>query len=133
MLLALLVLELIGTAGELVLMYHFRDLWQLVPLALIALALGVLAWHGVARSALSIHAFRAIMVLAIASSAIGFVLHVQLGAQVQRDNNPALAGLMLWRKVLMAKVPPALAPGLMAHLGLLGLLYTYRHPALDVE
>ena len=30
-------------------------------------------------------------------------------------------------KVLEAKVPPALAPGVMIQLGLIGLAYTYRY------
>jgi hypothetical protein len=30
-----------------------------------------------------------------------------------------------------AKAPPALAPAVMAQLGFLGLLYTYRHPEFD--
>jgi len=29
---------------------------------------------------------------------------------------------------MTAKTPPALAPGAMIQLGLLGLVYTYRHP-----
>ncbi len=29
---------------------------------------------------------------------------------------------------MAAKTPPALAPGSMAQLGLIGLAYTYRHP-----
>jgi hypothetical protein len=31
---------------------------------------------------------------------------------------------------MKAKAPPALAPASMIQLGLLGLLYTYRHPSL---
>ena len=31
---------------------------------------------------------------------------------------------------MTAKAPPALAPAGMIQMGLLGLLYTYRHPAL---
>jgi len=32
--------------------------------------------------------------------------------------------------VVEATAPPALSPGLLVQLGLLGLVYTYRHPAL---
>ena len=130
MLLALLLLEMLGTAVELVLLGHFENAWQMAPLVLIALGLLVLAWYGVARSENSIQALRLVMVLAIASAGIGLVLHYQGNAEFQLDINPSLSGPALWLKVMQAKAPPALAPGMMAHFGLLGLAYTYRHPAL---
>ena len=34
---------------------------------------------------------------------------------------------------MRAKVPPVLAPGVMVQLGFVGLLYAYRHPALDAS
>ena len=111
-------------------MSHFEDAWQIVPLALIAMALVILAWHAAARSATSIRALRATMVLAIVSAGIGLMLHYRANAEFQLDIDPSAGGPALWMKVLRAKAPPALAPGVMAHLGLLGLAYTYRHPAL---
>jgi hypothetical protein len=33
-------------------------------------------------------------------------------------------------KSITSKAPPALAPAAMIQMGLLGLLYTYKHPAL---
>jgi hypothetical protein len=47
--------------------------------------------------------------------------------------DPSLSGWPLFVKVVTAKAPPALAPGVMVQLGLLGLVYTYRHPALMVQ
>ena len=132
-LLGLLVLEMLGTAAELILLGHFEDVWQVAPLALIALGLVVLTWYWFNRSANSLQALRVVMVLAIASAGIGFVLHFRANAEFQLDIDPSIRGLALWVKVLQAKAPPALAPGVMAHLGLIGLAYTYRHPALDFE
>jgi hypothetical protein len=43
--------------------------------------------------------------------------------------NPALAGFELVRESLSGATP-ALAPGTMIQLGLIGLAYTYRHPRL---
>ena len=34
---------------------------------------------------------------------------------------------------MRAKAPPVLASGIMVQFGLLGLVYAYRHPALDTE
>ena len=96
-----------------------------------ALALGILGWHRASRSAITIHALRLTMVLAIVSAGIGFALHYRANAEFQLDIDPSMGGPALWMKVLRAKAPPALAPGVMAHLGLLGLAYTYRHPALQ--
>jgi hypothetical protein len=131
MLLGLLLLEMIGTAVELLFLGHFEDPWQVVPLALIAAACLVLVWYGLRRSAASIHALRITMVVAIASAGIGLVLHYRGAAEFQLEIDRSQHGPSLWLKVLQAKAPPALAPGIMAHFGLLGLAYTYRHPSLE--
>ncbi len=47
--------------------------------------------------------------------------------------DPALSGSALWWKVLRAKAPPALAPGTMVQLGLIGLAYSYRQPAVPLR
>ena len=44
--------------------------------------------------------------------------------------DPQLAGWPLFVKIVTAKAPPALAPASMVMIGLLGLIYTYQHPAL---
>jgi hypothetical protein len=44
--------------------------------------------------------------------------------------DPTQSSWTLFTKVMTAHAPPALAPGVMAQLGLLGLIYTYQHPAL---
>jgi hypothetical protein len=36
----------------------------------------------------------------------------------------------LFSTVMTAKAPPAMAPGAMVQLGLIGLVYCYRHPAI---
>ena len=131
MVLGLMLLEMLGTAAELVLIGHFESAWQMAPLAVFAIALLSLAWYGVARSADSIQCLRVVMVLSIATALVGLVLHYQGNVEFQLDIDPSLSGPALWWKVIRAKTPPALAPGAMAHVGLLGLAYTYRHPSLD--
>ena len=59
-LLGLLVLEMLGTAAELLLLGHFEDVWQVAPLALIALGLVVLTWYWFNRSASSLQALRVV-------------------------------------------------------------------------
>ena len=129
MVLVVLVLGLIGTGTELLLLEHYEDTWQLAPLVLIGLGLVALAAHAVLRRAGSIIAIRLIMVLSVASGAIGVGLHYQGNAEFEREMYPSIEGLELFSKS-MTGATPALAPGTMALLGLLGLIYTYRHPSL---
>jgi hypothetical protein len=71
------------------------------------------------------------MILFVASGIAGIVFHYQANVEFQLEADPALRGTALAWKVLQAKTPPALAPGVMAQLGLIGLTYAYRHPALS--
>jgi hypothetical protein len=126
----LLVAGLLGTALELVLMEHLEDWWQRIPLALIGAALGVLGWLWLAQSKSSVYAVRAVMLLFLASAAGGIVLHTNGNREFALETKPELAGGELVTEMLTGAFP-ALAPGTMALLGLLGLLLTWRHPALE--
>ena len=125
----LLVAGLVGTALELVLMEHLEDWWQRIPLALIVAALGVLCWHWLARSRASVYALRAVMLLFLASAGLGIVLHTAGNREFALETKPGLAGGEMITEMLTGAFP-ALAPGTMALLGLIGLLLTWRHPAL---
>ena len=130
-LLAIVGLGLFGTGTELLLMGHYEDPWQLVPLVVIALSLAVLGWHTVSGGAASLRAHCLAMALLMISGALGIVLHYRGNMEFQLEIDASLRGLPLFLKVMNAKAPPALAPGNMALLGLLGLAYAYRHPAAD--
>jgi hypothetical protein len=106
-----------------------QDTWQLAPLLLIALALVVLAAHAVLRRAASMIAIRLVMVLSVASGAIGVGLHYKGNTEFEREMYPSIEGFELFSKS-MTGATPALAPGTMTLLGLIGLIYTYRHPSL---
>jgi hypothetical protein len=60
----------------------------------------------------------------------GFALHYQANMEFRLETNPSLSSWSLVWAVLSGKTPPVLAPGAMIQLGLLGLVYTYKHPAL---
>ncbi|HEU4830141.1 MAG TPA: hypothetical protein VFT04_13185 [Gemmatimonadales bacterium] len=128
-LLLLLVIGLIGTALELVLMEHLEDWWQRIPLVLIGAALGVLLWHAVARTRASVYALRILMAIFVASAAAGMVLHAKGNREFALETKPGIAGQEIVAEMLTGAFP-ALAPGTMALLGLIGLLFTWRHPAL---
>jgi len=128
--LVLLAAGLIGLGVELVLLEHYEDLWQLTPLVLITANLMVLLWQVVRPSWPAVQSLRVLMVALLAAGAIGVFLHYRANVEFQLEMSPGLGGVDLFLKAIRAKVPPPLAPGAMAQLGLLGLLYTYRHPLL---
>ena len=129
----LLAVFLVGTAGagaDLFLLEHFEDKLQLIPPALLGLAVIVLAWHIIHRGPASVRVFQVLMLLFVIAGFVGLVLHYQGSAEFQLEVNPDLSGLELFMKAIRAKAPPALGPGAMINLGLLGLAYAYRHPIL---
>lgn len=126
----ILLLSLAGTAGELLLIGHDEDLWQWVPLVLIPLTLILLAWMMAAPSTASLRAWQGMMVLLIASGLLGLGLHWKGKMEFKQETDPSLRGLKLFWASLESQTPPALAPGVMIPLGLLGLACAYRHPAL---
>ncbi len=129
-LLAVLVLGLVGTGAELILLAHYEDSAQLVPIFFIGLTLVVIAAHVTIGGAGSVLLLRIMAGFLLATGALGVVLHYQGSMEFQLEMDPTLSGFALLSKVLHAKAPPTLAPGVMAQLGLLGLVYTYRHPAV---
>lgn len=128
--LAILVLGMSGSAAELLLLNHYEDLKQVIPLGLIGAALAVVAWHASIGAAASVRALQLTMLLFLGAGAAGMVLHFRSSMEFQLEADPSLRGRKLYWKVMQAKAPPTLAPGVMVQLGLLGLAYAYRHPAL---
>jgi hypothetical protein len=127
-LLAIFLVGLVGMGIELLLLKHDEDLAQFVPLVLIGLALVAIAWHAVDRRTPSLRFFQAMMMLFIAAGGVGMYLHYRANVEFQREVDPAIKGKALLVKAMTAKTPPALAPGSMSQLGLIGLAYAYRYP-----
>jgi hypothetical protein len=118
-----------GTATELLFQRHFEDPSQLIPLVLIGVALSSTLWHLLQRGPGSLRILQITMVFFIMAGLVGMYLHYGANVEFQHEIDPSLGGLDLFWKAMAAKTPPALAPGSMAQLGLIGLAYTYRHPA----
>jgi hypothetical protein len=68
-----------------------------------------------------------IMGLFLMAGAAGIALHYQSSIEFKLETNASLSGWALFWAAMSAKTPPALAPGAMIQLGLLGLVYTYQH------
>ena len=132
-LLAILLLGIAGLSLELSLLAHVEDVYQLIPLVLNGAGAVAVAMVATRPSPGSIRLFQLIMVLFVISGGVGMLLHYQATTEFQLEMDPALTGWALFRKAIVAKAPPALAPGAMTQLGLIGLAYTFRHPALDAR
>jgi len=131
LLLALICLGIAGLTTELLLLNHFEDAWQLVPLVLLAQGASAVVWQLLAPTAISTRYFQLTMALMAVAGVAGIVLHYRGNLEFQLEIDATQSSWDLFRKVIHAKAPPALAPGAMTQLGLLGLVYTFRHPALS--
>jgi len=128
--LVLLALGLAGTTVELLLLDHAESPLQLLPFIVIGLSAASIVWHLASPRGVTVRAIQIAMALMIIAGLTGLVLHYRGSLEFQIDIDPKQSGWELFKKVVRAKAPPALAPGVMAQLGLLGLTYTFRHPAL---
>ncbi len=121
---------MVGMSLELVLLEHYDDFWQWTPFALFGTSTFALLWYGFSRHALAIRVFRTVMAAFIAGGALGVYLHYDSNAMFEREMSPEVLGWALFKEAIFGATP-ALAPGVMVQLGLLGLAFTIRHPALE--
>ena len=132
LLLAIFLLGILGAGSELFLLGHYEDPWQLVPLGMIGLSLVVLVVRLFRNDARVLRIFQVLMLLFVAAGALGVYLHYQSNVEFELEMNPAAAGWELIRESLTGAMP-ALAPGTMVYLGLIGFLHTYRHPIFSAS
>jgi hypothetical protein len=129
LLLLLVHLGILGLLAELVLLEHTESFQQWIPLASLLAGLAAALAVAAKPSPGSLRIFRVVMALFVAAGLLGLWFHLQGNMEFELERNSSLAGFdLLWESLRGAT--PALAPGALAQLGLLGLAYTYRHPAL---
>jgi hypothetical protein len=120
-----IVLGLIGTMTELLLLEHDEQALQFVPLVLMVLGAVALVWHAAAKDTASLRALQIVMGLFVLSGFAGMAAHFNGSAEYQLELNPDMDKWELLEKILHAKAPPLLAPGMMIQMGLLGLAYAF--------
>jgi hypothetical protein len=113
---------------ELLLLEHYEQPLQFVTLVLMVAAVGVLIWEFRQHDTASRRAVQIVMALFVLAGFVGFVAHFYGSAEYQLELNPEMSIWELMEKVLRAKAPPLLAPGMMLQLGLLGLAYMFSDP-----
>jgi hypothetical protein len=77
----------------------------------------------------TLRVFKGMMVIFVIVGVVGLYLHYRGNVEFATERDPSLSGLRLLWKALRGATP-ALAPGALSQLGLLGLIYTYKHPSL---
>jgi hypothetical protein len=129
MLLALVLLGAAGLLAELGLLEHFDSWTQWIPLVLLVIVLGATVAVGAQRAPGAVRFFQAVMALCVVTGIVGVVLHYQGNMEFELERDGSLRGLRLFWEAIRGATP-SLAPGALSQLGLLGLAYAYRHPAL---
>ena len=130
--LLIFVLGTVGLGTELLLLGHFEEWRQQVPLALLAFGLVLLVARMLYRGAIILRLFRLTMLAFVLGGMVGLWFHLSANMEFELEMYPTLSGLKLLFKALGGAMP-ALAPGALVQLGLIGFLYTYQHPALSRE
>jgi hypothetical protein len=130
--LAVLLYGVLGTLAELYLLGHYEEWWQLVPLVLLGAAAPVIALCGLRPSAAALRALQALMLLFVVAGALGVYQHYQVNVAFEIEMYASRAGFELFWESLKGATP-ALAPGSLSWLGLVGLACTFRHPARGRE
>ncbi len=128
----LLLVVFIGVVGlevELALLRHADSFTQWIPH--VTLFIGLISTAAVyfrPRPA-TLKVFQLVMLTFLTVGILGVILHLKGNLEFALERDPSLSGARLLWKALRGATP-ALAPGALAQLGVLGLLYPYKHPAL---
>ena len=129
LILALVLVGVVGLEIELALLTHAESFTQWIPHIALMAGLIVIAAVYLRPGPGTLRIFQVTMAIYVLVGALGVYLHLRGNVEFALERDATLSGLMLLWKALRGATP-ALAPGALAQLGLLGLLYTYRHPAL---
>ena len=128
-LLLLYVIVTVGTVLDLILLGHLENVRQGAPLLVLPAGLLALTWHRIRRTRRATRAFQFAMLLAVTTGFAGLWFHSSQNVGFAFEMDPSAGGWPILRESLLGPAP-TLAPGTLVHIGLLGLLYTYRHPWL---
>jgi hypothetical protein len=117
-----------GTLAELALIPHTESTTQWLPLAAVAVGSVAMLWALARPGTASLRGVQVTGGLIAVVGALGVWYHYRGNEAFELEMDPDGAGWSLVWETLTGATP-ALAPGLMIQLGLLGVAFTYRHPA----
>jgi hypothetical protein len=129
MLLALVLVGIAGLIVELLLLGHYDSLTQWIPLAMLGAGLASTIAVVMRESRGTVRTFQLVMGMFVLGGVLGLYFHLNGNVEWALERNPDLGGMQLVWKALRGAVP-TLAPGALAQVGLIGLIWSYRHPVL---
>ena len=128
-LLLIFVLGSIGLVAELLLLEHFKEWRQQLPLVLLVSGQVLVAVNLVCRQPVVLRIFRLAMLAYVLAGFVGVWFHFDANLDFELEMYSKLSGWDLLFRAAHGALP-VLAPGALVQLGLIGLLYSHRHPAL---
>lgn len=123
-----LLFSMLGVVGELVLLEHYDDFDQLIPMIAMGASVLTLAWDSFAPGRASRIFLRLAMVGLVTAAVAGLFKHYESNVEFQRELEPDLEGWGLVLETLKSGSPPALAPGVLALFGAIGWISTLGRP-----
>jgi len=126
--LAIILLGIVGLVAELLLLDHIESWQQWIPLVALSAGFASSIWVAVRPDPASLRVFQVMMAVFVVAGIAGLYFHYAGNVEFAIERDSSLTGVRLAWKALRGATP-ALAPGALAQLGLLGLAYTYTHPA----
>lgn len=130
LLIGVLLLGIAGVSADLLLLDHVESATQRIPVIVLALSIVMLVSHLLVRRRGTVRLLQAVFLTFIACGGLGAYFHFEGNSAFQLEIDPDLSQRDLIWKALRAKAPPALAPLAFVQLGLVGLVWSYRHPLL---
>jgi hypothetical protein len=127
-LLAIVAVGAIGLLLELSLLDHRDSATQWIPFFVLAAVIIATAVVWRRPSAKTLRVFQIAMALAFVTGLLGVVLHFRGNVEFETEHDPAIHGQRLTWEALRGATP-ALAPGALVQLALVGFAFAYRHPA----
>ena len=128
-LLLIFVLGSIGLGAELALLEHFQEWRQQVPLVLLVTGLVLVPVFLGCKGAFVLRLFQLAMLADVLAGFVGVWFHFDATLDFEVEMYSKLSGWDLLSRAAHGALP-VLAPGALVQLGLIGFLYSHRHPAL---
>ena len=113
-----------ATLTELFLLEHIEEWQQIIPLVLLGAAIVSILLLLVTSARWAVQLLRLVLAVCFASALLGIYFHYQANVEFVLERHPRMRGLELFKEAMMGAMP-ALAPGAMAQLSLIGWLATW--------
>jgi hypothetical protein len=129
LLLALQLFTMVSITIELFLLEHTESRIQWVPFVSLAVGCAVTLLVAARPTRATLLAYSTVMAALVIVGVLGIWYHYSGNVEFELEMAPELAGRPLFLAAIRGATP-ALAPGAIAQLGLLGLAVTFKHPRL---